>query len=192
MAKCQARDLSCHLTGPHAAGTFHYCLVLWHCTSSTLVLPESCASPSCQPTHHTLTTEPRPDATAFLATSTLGMVKVKALWLSPAFLLYPLITVVLQTYFMYMWRQDQPLHFHLTRFHFISTFWSDQMSLSTPCSAALPFIPTHKQDIDCCLFSSPSWLLFSCYNEGGFSSTFSYNCLFTSEMRAWKNEPISS
>lgn len=124
--------------------------------------------------------------------STLGMVKVKALWLSPAFLLYPLVTIVLQSYFMHMWRQDQPLHFHLTYFHFISTYWFDWMSLSTPCSAALPFIPAHKQHIDCCLFSSPSWLLFSCCNEGGFSSTFSYNCLFTSVICAWKNEPFSS
>lgn len=118
--------------------------------------------------------------------------KVKPLWLSPAFLLYLLITVVLQSYFMYMWRQDQPLHFHLTYFHFLSTFRSYQMSLSTPCSAALPFMPTHKQHIDCCLFSSSSSLLFSCCNEGGFSSTFSYNCLFTSVMRARKNELISS
>lgn len=44
------------------------CLVLWHCTSSTLVLPESCAPTSCQPTHPTLTAELRMDATAFLAT----------------------------------------------------------------------------------------------------------------------------
>lgn len=167
------------------------CLVLWHCTSSTLVLPESCAPflasqhiPRWPLSWGWMPLPPWPP-------STLGMVKVKPMWLSPAFLLYPLITVILQSYFMYM-RQDQPLPFHLTNFHSISTFWPDRMSLSTPCSAALPFIPTYKQHIDCCLFSSPSWLLFSCCNEGGFSSTFSYNCLFTSVMRAWKNEPISS
>ena len=106
IAELRGSDLSCHVTGPYAAGSLHYRLVLWHYTFSTLTLSQSRATPPCQPTQPT----PCTDATALLANLHPGhgegerrdQASLQGMWPSPVFLLYPLITIVLQSNFMYL------------------------------------------------------------------------------------------
>lgn len=156
IAEHQGSDLSCRVTGPRAAAV---CIIISYLALDVQRLET--VSALCHPSlpgnnpHQTLSQ--CTDATALMASLHPGngegesrdQTSLQRMWPSPALLLYLLITIVLQSYFMYLWRQDQPLHFHLTHFHFISAFWFDWISLNALRLAvpAIPFIAPHTGSI---------------------------------------------
>lgn len=98
-------DLSCHMTDPHAAG-----FGLRHYTFSTLMLSRSPATPPASQWNPHQTRSQCTGATALLANLRPGnpdgergdQAPLQGMWPSSALLLYPLITIVLQSNFMYL------------------------------------------------------------------------------------------